>query len=151
MNVKQLTDELCWPDGHGEKRCRLGFTSLPVIKLFQPTLIKPGLPACLVSGLVRCSALSVGGRFLYLNDVEHWRNLYTYKHALELRIVTLPPSLLHLWTLSSILHSCHPNALSVITTVSWDTWLYSLVDRLERILTMVYVVQNYWAYFGLYP
>jgi hypothetical protein len=25
------------------------------------------------------------------------------------------------------------------------------VDRLERILTMVYVVQGYWAYFGLYP
>jgi hypothetical protein len=25
------------------------------------------------------------------------------------------------------------------------------LDRLERILTMVYVVQNYWAYFGLYP
>jgi hypothetical protein len=25
------------------------------------------------------------------------------------------------------------------------------VDRLERILTTVYVVQNYWAYFGLYP
>jgi hypothetical protein len=25
------------------------------------------------------------------------------------------------------------------------------MDRLERILTMVYVVQNYWAYFGLYP
>jgi hypothetical protein len=24
-------------------------------------------------------------------------------------------------------------------------------DRLERILTMVYVVQSYWAYFGLYP
>jgi hypothetical protein len=23
--------------------------------------------------------------------------------------------------------------------------------RLERILTMVYVVQNYWAYYGLYP
>jgi hypothetical protein len=26
-----------------------------------------------------------------------------------------------------------------------------LTDRLERILTMVYVVQSYWAYFGLYP
>jgi hypothetical protein len=25
-----------------------------------------------------------------------------------------------------------------------------MMDRLERILTMVYVVQNYWAYFGLY-
>jgi hypothetical protein len=25
------------------------------------------------------------------------------------------------------------------------------VDRLERILTMVYVVQSYWACFGLYP
>jgi hypothetical protein len=24
-------------------------------------------------------------------------------------------------------------------------------ERLERILMMVYVVQNYWAYFGLYP
>jgi hypothetical protein len=24
-------------------------------------------------------------------------------------------------------------------------------DRLERILMMLYVVQNYWAYFGLYP
>jgi hypothetical protein len=24
-------------------------------------------------------------------------------------------------------------------------------DRLERILTMVYVVQSYWACFGLYP
>jgi hypothetical protein len=26
-----------------------------------------------------------------------------------------------------------------------------LIDRLERILTMVYVVQSYWACFGLYP
>jgi hypothetical protein len=26
-----------------------------------------------------------------------------------------------------------------------------LSGRLGRILTMVYVVQNYWAYFGLYP
>jgi hypothetical protein len=25
------------------------------------------------------------------------------------------------------------------------------MDRLERILTMVYVVQRYWACFGLYP
>jgi hypothetical protein len=25
------------------------------------------------------------------------------------------------------------------------------IGRLERILTMVYVVQNYWVYFGLYP
>jgi hypothetical protein len=25
------------------------------------------------------------------------------------------------------------------------------IDRLERILTMVYVVQSYWACFGLYP
>jgi hypothetical protein len=27
----------------------------------------------------------------------------------------------------------------------------SCAYRLERILTMVYVVQSYWAYFGLYP
>jgi hypothetical protein len=26
-----------------------------------------------------------------------------------------------------------------------------MTDRLERILTMVYVVQSYWACFGLYP
>jgi hypothetical protein len=26
-----------------------------------------------------------------------------------------------------------------------------IVDRLERILTMVYGVQSYWAYYGLYP
>jgi hypothetical protein len=26
-----------------------------------------------------------------------------------------------------------------------------IVDRLEKILTMVYVAQNYWTYFGLYP
>jgi hypothetical protein len=25
------------------------------------------------------------------------------------------------------------------------------IDRLERILTMVYVVPSYWACFGLYP
>jgi hypothetical protein len=25
------------------------------------------------------------------------------------------------------------------------------IDRLERILTMMYVVQGYWACFGLYP
>jgi hypothetical protein len=28
---------------------------------------------------------------------------------------------------------------------------YYYIDRLERILTMVYVVQSYWACFGLYP
>jgi hypothetical protein len=53
-------------------------------------------------------------------------------------------------TLCSILHnSLHffviPNLSS---TISQNT-LY--LNRLEKILTMVYAVQNYKAYFGLYP
>jgi hypothetical protein len=35
----------------------------------------------------------------------------------------------------------------------WNVNKQGSIDpgRLERILTMVYVVQSYWAYFGLYP
>jgi hypothetical protein len=44
--------------------------------------------------------------------------------------------------------------LSIIrieTSVLLSRALTRCLYRLERILTMVYVVQNYWAYFGLYP
>jgi hypothetical protein len=38
-----------------------------------------------------------------------------------------------------------------IKEIRWEVEKQILLDRLESILTMVYVVQNYWAYFGLYP
>jgi hypothetical protein len=42
-------------------------------------------------------------------------------------------------------------AARILTDLNRAPAKYESGDRLERILTMVYVVQNYWAYFGLYP
>jgi hypothetical protein len=39
-----------------------------------------------------------------------------------------------------------PEREIILSGVSWATYM----ARLERILTMVYVVQSYWACFGLY-
>jgi hypothetical protein len=61
---------------------------------------------------------------------------------------------------SNYLTACFFHVLLVDPEDSGSTFLqntgglllnYMVLDRLERILTMVYVVQSYWACFGLYP
>jgi hypothetical protein len=37
------------------------------------------------------------------------------------------------------------------TRIQFHAYKYRTCGRLERILTMVYVLQSYWACFGLYP
>jgi hypothetical protein len=93
MNVKQLTDELCWPDGHGEKRCRLQFTSLPLIKLYQPTLIKP------IGIWVSSSLRSVYRRKVYItSDTEETcTRINTFKSYYDITAFTLT-------TMSFVLH-----------------------------------------------
>jgi hypothetical protein len=47
------------------------------------------------------------------------------------------------------IHKCI-HRFRVNDTEFWKT-IMKWMNRLERILTMVYVVQNYWAYVGFYP